>query len=304
MKKILSILFLIFSLFPNYIHSQTQFLYPHFQINSNDQAQANEIAPILQTSYQDFSKFFNDSLTHPISVFIAESEAEFNKLLGENFPDWGIGAAIPEHSLIVLKSPKVFKYDKPINQVARHELAHVFIHHKVKGNEIPRFMDEGLAMYLSFEWEFGQDLFVARAVFTNSIIPLYRIESVNSFKSGKAELSYTESFLAASYFLKEYGKSNLDTLLLSLSQNEGIDQALIKSIGINYDDFQKEFSSYIKDRYRVVFLLSDSFLYWLGLAFLIIIIYFLKRWRNKKVLEKWEREEKLGKYDDFEKNQT
>ena len=304
MKKIIKIFFLFFLFFPNIIYPQPQFTFPNFEIYSKDQTQANNVAKILNSSYKDLSSFFNDSLSHIVTVFVVDSEAEFNKLLGENFPDWGIGVAIPDHYLIVLKNPKFFHYDKPIEKVARHELAHIFIHNKVKGNQIPRFLDEGLAMRLSFEWEFGQDIAVARAVLTNSIIPLYRIESVNSFKSGKAELSYLESSLAVNYFLNEYGKENLDTLFFYLSLNSGIDKALMKSIGIDYNGFEKEFASYIKEKYKVISLLGDTFLFWLGLAFLIILIYFLKRWRNKKILERWEREEKLGRYDDLEENKT
>jgi len=105
-------------------------------------------------------------------------------------------------------------------------------------------------------------------------------------------LAYTESFLAVSYFLSEYGEENFCALIDYIGVGKKWDQAFILSTGSDFSGFQKEFEEYLKKRYQFIVLLGDTFLLWLGLAFLLVLFYFMKKRRTKKILEKWEKEEK------------
>lgn len=277
----------------------------HFNVFAHEKKVAEETKAILQSSYQKISGFLEDSLTHVVTVYVLDTEEEFHSLVGNSFPDWGVGCAIPSHNLIILKSPVRFKYYKPFEQVVTHELAHVFLGKFSKGVRIPRWLDEGFAMHQSQEWSLGQDIAVGRAVLTGSILPLSKIESVNAFGESKADLAYTESFLAVSYLYREYGAGTEKEILTQLAQGTSIDLAFLRTIGINYLSFQIDFEKYIKTKYNWISFLGDTFLLWLGLAFLIIFLYFLKRRYTKKTLEEWELEEQgIKRIDEFSDDQT
>jgi hypothetical protein len=288
--KWLWIIFSIF-LFPGEIRAV-----PQFDIYTQDPKLKQEVETTALKAYAQISDFLEDSLTHPVTIYIAENENDFKSKLGADFPDWGIGAAVSGHNLIVLKSPARFRYNRPFSEVLKHELAHIFLD-KATGNATPpRWMDEGFAMLQSREWRIGQDILIVRAVFTNSIIPLSQIENLNDFSDNKAELAYTESYLALSYFLEEYGKESFFKLLNYISTGQALDLSFSRATGESYIGFQAGFVSFLKKKYNWLAFLGDNILFWLVLAFLLVFLYFMKRYYNRKNIKRWEYEDKIGKY--------
>lgn len=263
-----------------------------FEISASNQKLAKEIKSILESSYKELSYSLDESLTHPVTVYVADSEKDFQSQTGGNFPDWGIGYAVSKHNLIVIKSPDHFRYNKSLDQLLAHELAHIFLEKKAGGKDLPRWMEEGFAMQKSHEWQIGQDLSVVRALFTRSIFPLSSMEDLNSFPESKAQLSYTLSFLAISYFFKEYGERSFSDLVNYIAQGKTWDDAFMLTTGSAYSGFQKEFTDYIKKRYQFLSFFGDTILFWLGLAFVIIFLYFMKKRSTKKILERWELEDR------------
>ena len=270
-----------------------------FKIFSSSEELKEQTEEILNNAYQRISQTLQDSLTHITTVYIADTDEEFQSKIGTSFPDWGIGCAIPSRHMIVIKSPAQFRYGKSLKQLLEHELAHIFLEKKVEGKKIPRWLDEGFAMMQSQEWTLGQDVVVARAVMTNSIFPLSKIERLNRFNQSQANLAYTLSFLAISYLFREYGEEGFIDVIELLSQGRNWDEVFLKGTGSDYIDFQMEFYDYIRTRYQWISLLGDTFFFWLSLAFLIILIYLVKKRHTKKTLKRWEEEEK-GQVDERE----
>ena len=262
-----------------------------FEVHSQNPKLKQEIEKILNSSYSKLSDFFEDSLTHPVDVFITQNDDEFDSLVGDNFPDWGIAAAVSSHNLIVLKSPSKYGYLKDIYKVTTHELAHIFLGNKVARKNIPRWLDEGFAMYMAEQWRWSLDLSIAKAVFTNSVLDLTEIDSVNAFKTSKAHLAYLESFLAVNYFIQCYGKDGFREFIQNLALGESIDSAFVNTIGLNHQGFSEEFAQHLKKRYNWISFFSESLFLWLLLAFLIVMFYFMKKLRTRKIMKKWEEEE-------------
>ena len=268
---------------------------PHFDIYAHDESLAREVKLHLESSYQKISFFLDDTLTQVVSVYVVNSDEEFRSLIGGGFPDWGIGCAIPSRNIIVLKSPLHFNYHRPFSELVTHELAHIFLGNLAKGASLPRWLDEGFAMHQSREWRIGQDIAVARAALTGSILRLSEIESVNAFREKKAQLAYTESFLAVSYLTHEYGEEAIRELVNHLAFGTSIDLAFLKTIGSNYLTFQLEFEAHIKSKYNWISFFGDTFLLSVGLAFLIVFLYFIKKRHTKRTLKEWELEEQKTK---------
>lgn len=285
MKKFLifSFLILIFSFAPK---AESQ-----FEIRCSDPELTLEVESILKSSYQDISSSLQESFEEKIEVIVADDEKEFLSKSGGTFPDWGIGFAYPQKNLIVVKSPVKFTYNKSLSEILSHELAHLFLNKKAKYKNLPRWVDEGFAMQKSKEWRIGQDIAVAKAILTGSLVSLSQIERLNTFKRSKAELAYTESFLAVSYFLSEYGEENFNRLVDHIGEDKNLDSAFMSTTGSDFSGFQKEFEDYLKKRYQFIALLGDTFLLWLGLAFLIVLIYVMKKRKTKKILKRWEKED-------------
>jgi hypothetical protein len=262
-----------------------------FDVHAKDQSLAQEVEGILESSFKKMSEFLEDTATGVITVYVADDEREFISMVGRGFPEWGLACAVPSRDLIVLKSPFRFEYHRPFSQVVTHELAHILLGRLARGRRIPRWLDEGFAMYQSHEWRIGDDIAVARAVLTGSIVPLSQIESVNAFKESKAQLAYTESFLAVSYLYQEFGQGTIKELVGHLAEGSSLEGAFLNTIGTGYLAFQLEFDKYVRTKYNWTSLLGDTLVIWIGLAFLFVFLYFLKKRFTHKTLKRWQKEE-------------
>jgi hypothetical protein len=303
--KIVALFVFALLLSPSVVFPQNAPNVSGFQIHAHNKNLAQNTRDILESSYHRISKFIEDSLTEVVNVYVTDTEEEFRSLVGRGFPEWGVGCAIPRDNVIILKSPLQFKYYKPFSQVVTHELAHIFVGNLSRGGRVPRWLDEGFAMYHSQEWRIGQDIAVARAVLTGSFVPLAQIQSVNAFKQSKAHLAYTESFLAVSYLYGEFGEGTVKEIVGHLANGASIDMAFMKTIGSNYLAFQLEFEKYVQGKYNWASLLGDTFLLWVGLAILIVLVYLFKRRRAKSKLQQWELEEQeIDEQDELSTDQT
>ncbi len=261
---------------------------PVFNVHSDDRALAGQIDSILTTTYTQLVLRGGAVLRDTITVLVATRREQFDSTVGGHFPDWGAGCAIPSRRTIVILSPYLFPHEVNLVEVLRHELAHLYLHDLAGGARPPRWMDEGFAMLIGHQWRYGDDWLVARAMLSDRIVPLKRIETLNRFSVGEARLAYAQSYLAMNYFLQEYGWKSFLVLLQELRRSNNLDRAFMAAIGLKYSGFQTEFDSYLANKYNWAMLFSDTMLLWILLVGLLIILYLLKRWRTKKKLAEWE----------------
>jgi len=57
------------------------------------------------------------------------------------------------------------------------------------------------------------------------------------------------------------------------------------------DILEYRWKQYIISRYRWIFLLDIQYIIWLIIPLLVIIVYFIKGYRNKKIVQQWNIEE-------------
>lgn len=265
----------------------------HFVIlyHQHNETLAKSVLQSLEKAYPLVTKDIGYWLREPIQVHIAISNREFQSLARGALPDWGIGCALPDSRLIVLKAEAEIVSKGNLEKVAIHELSHVVLGQALKGKKVPRWFDEGLAMYESQEWNIDQSFVMAKAVFTRSLIPLRRIDSVLHFNRNKAQLAYTQSFLAVSYIINEYGLETFHTIVRTLAQTGDIDRTLSEVIGLRYSEFEAQWHSYVGKKYGWASLFTNSFFLWIGISLLFILVFLAKKHRAKKTMERWEKED-------------
>ena len=264
----------------------------HFEVYSSNQSFSEQVNRILEAGYSKASAYFQIDLRQKVQVFVTSDAFEFDRLVGPNLPDWSIACAIPEQNLIVLKSPDRYHYRKELSEVLYHELTHIFLGKALGNLSLPLWMNEGLAVWFSEKWGWGEKILVARAVLTGSVFSLSQIDSLDYFRASKAQLAYALSFLAVSYLETQYGQGAFLKLVNNYRAGQNLNQAFLSVTGLDYLSFQKEFEEMVRKRYNWIAIFSDSIVLWTGLALLFVLLYFVKKVRTKKILQRWEREEK------------
>jgi hypothetical protein len=239
----------------------------------------------------------DDSLDYRADIFIAESPEDFQKAIGAAFPDWGAAAALPYRQLIAIKSPAHFPLGKSLRELLQHEYAHLALADRLRPGEAPRWLDEGVAMFISSEWGWSDNINITRAVLFNSLIPFREIEQLNRFSEGKAQIAYSQSYLAVKYLLDSYGKESFNLLLDELKRKNPTDRALMSAIGSGYDGFEKEFFESLRKRYTLMTFFSDTFYFWLALALLVVVGFILGYRKKRRYYKKWEEEDRYQSRD-------
>ncbi len=238
-----------------------------------------------------------DSLNFTFDIYLVESAARFDSLVGGRFPEWGGAAAIPVWQRIVVKAPYRFPVNRPLGQLVAHEYAHLALSARVARQPIPRWFDEGVAQMVSMEWRWENTLRIGLATITGEFIPLRDIEGVNRFTSGQAQLAYAESYLAVQYLYREYGHAAVGTFLDSLAVAASVDHALLSATGSNYADFEQEFRIYLQERFNLITVLANMTYLWIGLAIVVIIGAVLRLRKRRDYFRKWEKDEELASTD-------
>jgi hypothetical protein len=256
-----------------------------------------EIERAVLEARRKLAVILKDTLSYKPDIYVAGSREEFARLTGSAFPDWGAAAARPFERQIIFKSPAHFNVGKPLAELVKHEYAHLALADRVNGQWVPRWVDEGVAMYTSAEWGWTDNLAMGRAVVFRSALALHEIEKLNGFAEGKAQTAYAESFLAVKYILDRYGTGPFNVMLDQFRRRATIDQALNEAIGATYIEFEEEFHNYLTGRYNLVSLFTDMYFLWIFLALVVIVGFVVKTVRRHRYYKKWDDDEKYQSTD-------
>ena len=251
----------------------------------------------LAATRSRLQNLLQNDLDFPCDIYLVTTPERFDSLIGGRFPDWGAAVAIPLWNRIVIKSPDRFPINRPLDQLLRHEYAHLALAHRTGWHEPPRWFNEGLAMIASMEWSWENSVTMSQASVFGGYIPLEEIERMNRFGESKARLAYAESYMAVQFLYDQYGIEAANILLDEIAAGHSLDDALMASVGSNSDDFEKELRVYWQEHFNLVTLLANSMYFWFGLAVILIIGGVLAIRKRRDYYRKWDEEEKLASTD-------
>ncbi|MBN2010377.1 hypothetical protein JW960_13610 [candidate division KSB1 bacterium] len=223
----------------------------------------------------------------PITIYLCASEQQYNALTSNALPEWSAGAAIPSQRTIVLKTYQPYP---ELHTTAVHELVHIMVH-SIINKPIPRWFDEGLAVYYSDDKVLASRSLVSKALLSNSIIALSDIDRVLSFDQTKAHLAYQESYLTILFLVDKYGIEKLNQLIYAINDAPTLDDAFQQTLGIDLWDFELAWFKYIQKRHRWNFLADIDNYLWIIILGIFLVGFISIRFRNWKTIKRWEQEE-------------
>lgn len=272
----------------------------HFKIRYVPSAQspAAALPTTFESEFEDLSLRLGLQVVEPIQVLLAPSAEVFRELTGHLIPDWGEGVADASRNLIILKITTPPQSPGRLLKLIRHELVHILIGRGVaKPQTLPRWFNEGLALYFSFDEEFAGGSAVSKALISSSIVPLSEIEDVLKFQTEKARLAYEESFSAVLYLEEEFGFEAITDIISALQFGQSFDDAFAEQTGQSTAEFELSWLRYVEQTYRWRFLLDFETYLWLLILLLFVLVFLGIKWRNRQTLKRWQNEERLSRFD-------
>lgn len=172
----------------------------------------------------------------PVKIFLYGSFNDLRDAIAIGAQEWTGGQAFTEQGVVVIG---VSPSDMDFGLVATpHELTHLVIHQATDNpyGDIPRWLDEGLAVYMSGEidadWR-GYRGVVARNAKSDTLMTLQTLSSSFPADSSQASLAYAQSGAVVEFIIQHYGQDAMAHLLEIFSEGALYDTALEEALGVD-----------------------------------------------------------------------
>ncbi|MFH1096685.1 MAG: peptidase MA family metallohydrolase [Candidatus Desantisbacteria bacterium] len=265
----------------------------HFVVTftENDQKIAETTLRIAHNFHSQVSLHLGGyTMNTPVYIIIAPSREVFENLGGVK-EEWAVGLATGNNRIVIF-SPRKFGGKSEIERLIRHEYTHILLHQATGGHFVPRWLNEGLAMYYeSIVWRIPDDIRLTEAVLTHSIIPLDLLNWYFPSDRKRAELAYSQSSDVVGYIIKEYGHDRLKQLIGEIARGQDIDTAMINSLGIDSSSLETAWHTTLSKRYQWFYIITNTTIIWAALPIICIIAYIRKKRQGERKKRQWEIED-------------
>jgi len=172
-------------------------------------------------------------LIQPINLWIYETIDDFHGSLSPGSYEWVGGVAFPtldEASIVAVSTS-----DYTLVRDMPHELTHL-IFHQLTGNRIdlPKWFDEGLAVYNQIYHEPDMSLRFSKALQTQTLLRLDDISLDFPADADQAYLAYAESWNLVDYMYSTFGQPKMAHLIKDLGDtNSGVNADFQQALGVD-----------------------------------------------------------------------
>lgn len=223
------------------------------------------------------------SFGKPIRIVLADSDARFRAATGGRAPEWGAGVAVPDEGLIVLRAYGGNRgaFDQ-LRPVLRHEIAHIALHRYFENRaRIPRWFDEGYAMWSAGEIDMGAEWQLRVAFATGRAPPLDSLGLAWPAMSGDAQIAYLLAASVVKYLINESGPRALDIFMQRWHQSGSFEDALAATYGLSLDQLETHWRRDVRRRYGwfAVLVQSAAFASFAGIG--VLALYFVRRRKDR-----------------------
>lgn len=259
---------------------------------------ARERVQPLITQADDVRAELTNRLGHAVlskvTVYIARTPGEMATLAPEGapIPKYAAGVAYPQLGLVLLTIQPVHPNSRhDLAEVFRHELAHLALHDAVRGRHVPRWFNEGFAVFASGEGSFARLQTLWTATVANNLLPLGKMERSFPADDVGASVAYAQAVDVVRFLVRQQELHRFRGMIERIRNGQEFEQALHDAYGVDMATLEYEWREDVAKRYTFwpVFF-SGSFVWAFALG-LFVWGWRRRRKRNKETLERWAKEE-------------
>ncbi len=177
--------------------------------------------------------------SEPVDFFVYADQDAFYDALGPGTRENVGGQANSEIRTMFALIP-TDEIDQPwVGIVIPHELTHLVFDTAAKNpyHFPPRWLNEGLAVYLSQGYDASDRAAVERAAGNGTLIPLDGLTGQFPTSYDRFSLAYAESVSAVDYLIREHGREALVSLIRSYAGGRTDDEAFSAALGADMTAF-------------------------------------------------------------------
>lgn len=224
----------------------------------------------------------------PIRVILAGDNSD----IAREVPPDIAGFAIGESSLVVLfpsRSP-AYPHDT-LEDVLRHEVAHVLISRAAGGRPVPRWFHEGFAVVVERPWGLEDRSRLALELMLGPRLTLAQIDALFSGNPSAQARAYSLSAAVTRDLMTSYGQAAPASILRRLKSGDSFDQAVAGVAGRSVALVESAFWDHQRTWTLWVPLATSGSVLWLGVMALAALAVRRRRQRSAEIRRQWEERE-------------
>ncbi len=211
---------------------------------------------------------------------------------GAPYPEYASGVAYSELGLVLLTLAPVHPgSEQDLGEVFRHELAHVALNDALNGKPVPRWFNEGFAVFASGESAFVRMKTLSMATVGGSLIPLHDLERTFPNDETKAQVAYAEAVDVLRFLVRREDAHRFRALIAELREGKAFDKAVLDAYGVELATLELEWRDDVSRRYTFWPILLSGTFFWVIALGVFVWGWRRRRRRDKVTLQRWAREE-------------
>jgi hypothetical protein len=187
----------------------------------------------------------------PLIIYSSHSEFQETNVLPYILPEGVAGfTELLKHRVVIPFDGSYPRFRRVIN----HELTHFFMYQKLRDvyarhnrydyGGPPFWFVEGIAEYMSMDWDSISDMFLADALYSGELVPLSKSSSIAG-----TFLAYKEGESALHYVAENYGEDKIIDIIDRAWLSRDYDEVLDLVLPVPFEEFDEEWQRWLRKRY-------------------------------------------------------
>lgn len=220
----------------------------------------------------------------PIRVVLAVNGSRWAQMV----PPWAAGFAVGESGLIVLFPDRSQRYPHDtLEDVLRHEVAHVLISRAAHGRPVPRWFHEGLAVAVERPWDVEDRTRLATALLFGPRLDLAAIDTLFLGDQARQTRAYLLSAALVRHLIAAHGPGAPAAVLRQLAAGRPFDYAIASVTAQSIPTFEEAFWDGQRTWTTWVPLAASSTVLWLAVIGLAGLARRRRRQRSAELRKRW-----------------
>ena len=198
------------------------------------------IKPELERSFQWRLDF------RPTLVLLNDRK-RFRQMAGHELV---VAYALPKKKVVVIDHSKMNTSPFTLQTTFKHELCHLLLHHYIKDDNLPRWLDEGICQWASdgladIIMDAKRD-FLPAAILSDTDFDLEKLQHQFPRDKNGLILAYEQSKNLVEYLNREYGSQAILDFLRLLAQGYDFKSAFEIRFATSFDAFEYQWRAHLK----------------------------------------------------------
>ena len=230
------------------------------------------------------------------TLVLIDDHKRFEQLTGHSLV---VAYALPHKNAMIIDNTRMTTSPFTLQATIKHELCHLLLHHHIKSDQLPRWLDEGICQWASdgladILMDTRHALLPA-AILSDQYFDLAKIKHSFPPQKNALILAYEQSKSVVEYMSRTYGTQGVLDLLELLRQGYEIETAVEMRFAISYDQLENQWRHHLKKNISWFTYLSIHLyeILFVSAAVLTILAYIRRVLRKKAYTDEPDRSDEL-----------